>query len=118
MVRARLLEHVVEQAATALRGASGTLAIWGSAEGLVGVLPLPLTALVLRGLLLSFPPPLLLLRGGLGFAAAALHGRIILELGCLAVEDGTNCFLAGSEVGGNVEQHVRAGGTASRELVH
>ena len=118
MVRARLHEHVVEQAATAPRGASGTLAIRGSDEGLVGVLPLPLTALVLRGLLLSFLPPLLLLSGGLGFAAAALPGRIFLVLTCLAVEDGADRLLARGKVGGDIEQHIRAGGTASRELVH
>ena len=40
VVRSRLLEHVVKQAAITPRGASGTLAIWGSDEGLVGVLRL------------------------------------------------------------------------------
>ena len=86
----------------------GTVAIRRSDEGLVRVLSMPLTPLVLRGLLLS---------GGLGFAATH-HGRFLLALGHLAVEDGTNCFLAGGEVGGDIKQHVRTGGTASRELMH
>ena len=79
---------------------------------------MPLTALVLRGLLLSFLPPLLLVSGGLGFAAAALRGRIFLALARLAVEDGTDRFLAGGKVGGDIEQHVGTGGMASRKLVH
>ena len=80
MVRARLLEHIVKQAATASRGASRALAVWGSDEGLVGVLCLPLSALVRWDWLLSFLPPLLFLGGGLGLAVAALCGRILLAL--------------------------------------
>ena len=117
VVRARLLEHVVEQAAIAPRGASGTFAIWGDGEGLVGVLLLPLTALVLWAFLLSLLAPLKLLCGGLGFAAA-LCGLLLLALGHLAIEDGTDYFLAGGKVGGDIKQHVRAGGVALRELVH
>ena len=60
----------------------------------------------------------MLLSGGLRLVTAALRGRILLALGCLAVEDGTNCFLAGGKVGGDIKQHVRTGGIASRELVH
>ena len=41
VVRTRLLEHVVEQAATASRGASRSFAVRGSNEGLVGVFRLP-----------------------------------------------------------------------------
>ena len=93
-------------------------AVWGSDEPLVGVLHLPLSALVRWDRLLSFLPPLLLLGGGLGLAVAALRGRIFLALARLVVEDGTDCLLAGSEVGGGIEQLISAGGTASCELVH
>jgi len=79
---------------------------------------LALPALVRWCRLLSFLPPLLFLRGGLGLAATALLGRIFFALARLAVKDGTNCLLAGSEVGGGIEQLVGAGGTASRKLVH
>ena len=112
MVRARLLEHIVKQAATASRGASRALAVWGSDEGLVGVLHFPLSTLVRWDRLLSFLPPLLFLGGGLGLAAVALCGRVFLALVCLAVKDGTNCLLAGGIVGGGVEQLVGVGGTA------
>src|SRR6185369_5272659 len=72
VVRARLLEHVVEQAATTSRGASRALAVRGGDEGLIGVLRLLLPTLVRWGRLLSFLPPPLSLSGGLGLASAAL----------------------------------------------
>ena len=75
---------------------------------------MPLTMLVQRCQLLSL---FLLLRGGLSFAAA-LRENIFLSLARLAVEDGTDRFLAGGKVGGDIEQHVGTGGTASRKLVH
>ena len=80
VVRARLLEHVGEQAATASRGTSRTFAVWGSDEGLVGVLRLPLSTLVRWDWLLSFLPPLLFLGGSLGLAVAALRGASSLRL--------------------------------------
>ena len=100
MIRARLLEHVVELATSASRGASRSLAVWGGYR------------------LLSLPPPLLFLGGGVGLDVAALSGRIVLALARLVVEDGTNRFFAGGEVGGSVEQLVGVNGSASRELMH
>ena len=41
VLRTRLLNHVVEQAATASRGASRSFAVWGGNEGLLRVLYLP-----------------------------------------------------------------------------
>ena len=103
VVRAQLLEHVVEQATTTSRGASRALAVWGSDEGLVGVLHLLLSTLVRWDRLLSFLPPLLFLGRGLGLAVPALCGRILLALVRLVVEDGTNCLLAGGIVCGGIE---------------
>jgi len=97
--------------------ASGTFAIGGNGEGLIEVLLLPLIVLVLWDFLLSILAPLKLLCGGLGFAAA-LCGLLLLALGHLAVEDGTDYFLAGGKVGGDIKQHVCAGGRASSKLVH
>ena len=57
------------------------------------------------------------LGGGVGLGVAALYGRIFLALVRLVVENGTN-GLAGSVVGGSIEQLVGVGGTASRKLVH
>ena len=82
-------------------GSSGTFAIRGDGEGLVGVLLLPLTGLVLLALL-SFPSPFLLLHDVLGLAA--LHRRFPLALALLIVEDGTDRLLAGGEVGSNIKQ--------------
>ena len=118
VVRARLLKHVVELATTASRGASRSFAVWGGCEGLLGVLCLPRPALVRWDRLLSLPPPLLFLGGGVGLDVAALRGRIVLALARLVVEDGTNRFFAGGEVGGSVEQLVGVNGSASRELMH
>ena len=78
---------------------------------------MPLTALVLWAFLLSFLTPLLLLCGGLGLAAA-LYERILFALHRLAIEDGANRILAGREVGGDIEQIIRAGGRAPSKLVH
>ena len=77
-----------------------------------------MSVLVRWDCLLSLLPPLLFLGGGLGLATAALRGRIFLVLVRLAIEDGTNYLLAGSEVGGGIEQLIGAGGTSSRKLVH
>src|SRR6185312_9675442 len=113
VVRARLLKHVVELATTASRGASRSFAVWGGCEGLLGVL-----CLLLLHRLLSLPPPLLFLGGGVELDVAALRGRIVLALARFVVEDGTNCLLAGGVVGGSVEQLIGANGSASRKLVH
>ena len=94
----------------------GTFAIRGDGEGLVGVLFLPLTALVRRALLLAFLAPLGLLRGFLGFAA--LRGRVHLAFAPFVVEDSTNCLFARGEVGRCVEQLVRAGGRILSQLAH
>src|SRR6185503_5324224 len=80
VVRARLLKHVVELATTASRGASRHFAVWGGCEGLLGVLCLPQPALVWRGRLLSLPPPLLFLGGGVELNVAGLRRRIVLAL--------------------------------------
>ena len=103
MVRARLLEHVVKQAANASRGASRSFAVWGGSEGLIGVLCLPRPALVRWNRLLSLPPPLLFLGGGIGLDVAALRGHVVHALAQLVVEDGTNGLLAGGVVGGSIE---------------
>ena len=76
------------------------------------------SALVRWSRLLSFLPSFLLLGGGIGLGVAALCGRIFLALDRFGVEDGTNCLLAGSVVGGGIEQLIDVGGTASRKLVH
>ena len=96
-------------------GSSGTFAIRGDGEGLVGVLLLPLTGLVLLALL-SFPSPLLLLHDVLGLAA--LHRRFPLALALLIVEDGTDRLLAGGEVGSNIKQLVCTRGWAPSQLTH
>src|SRR6185437_4737950 len=95
VVRARLLEHVVEQATTASRGASRSFAVRGSDEGLVGVCRLPWSTQVWWGRLLPFLPPFLFLGGGVGLGVAALCGRIFLALVRLFVENGTNGLFAG-----------------------
>src|SRR6185295_8717344 len=118
VVRARLLKHVVELATTASRGASRSSAVWGGREGLLGVLCLPRAVLIRWDRLLSLPPPLRFLGGGVGLGAAAFCGRIVLALARFVVEDGTNCLLAGGVVGGSVEQLIGANGSASRKLVH
>src|SRR6185369_9591484 len=118
VVRARLLKHVVELAPTASRGASRSLAVRGGCEVLLGVLCLPRPALVRWDRFLSLLPPLLFLGGGVGLDVAALRGRIVLPLAWLVVKDGTNCFFAGGEVGGSVEQLIGVNGSASRELMH
>ena len=89
VVRARLLKH----ATTALRGASRSFAVWGGSEGLLGVLCQHRPALVRWDRLLSLPPPLLFLGGGVGLDVAALRGRIVLALARLVIEDGTNSLL-------------------------
>jgi len=118
VVRARHIEHVVEPAATASRGASRSFAVRGGDEGLVGVFRLTRSMLVWWGLLLPFLPPLLFLGEGFNLGVAALCGRIFLALVRLVVENGTNSLLAGGVVGGSVEQLIGVGGTASRKLVH
>src|SRR6185312_6262413 len=96
VVRARLLKHVVELATTTSRGASRSFAVWGGSEGLLGVLCLPHPAQVRWDRLLSLPPPLLFLGGGVGLDVAALCGRIVFALARLVVEDGINSLLAGA----------------------
>ena len=96
VVRVWLFEHVVEQAATASRGASRSFAVRGSDEGLVGVFRLPRSTLVWWGRLLPFLPLLLFLGGGVGLGVAALCGRIFLALVRLVVENGTNGLFASS----------------------
>ena len=78
VVRARLLKHVVELATTTSRGASRSFAVRGGSEGLLGVLCLPRPAQVRWDRLLSLPPPLLFLGGGVDLGDAALCGRIFL----------------------------------------
>ena len=68
--------------------------------------------------LLSLPPSLLFLGGGVGLGVAALCGRIVLALARFVVEDGTNSLLAGGVVGGSVEQLIGVDGSASRKLMH
>ena len=88
------------------------MAVRGSSEGL------PRPTLVWWDRLLSLPPPLQFLGGGIGLDVAALRGRLVLALARFVVEDGTNSFLAGGVVGGSVEQLISADGSASRKLVH
>src|SRR6185503_11341820 len=118
VVRTRLLKHVVELATTASRGASRSLAVWGSRKGLLGVLCLSRPALARWDRLLSLLPSLQFLGGGIGLDAAALRGRIVFALARFVVEDGTNRFLAGGVVGGSVEQFIGVNGSASRKLMH
>ena len=65
-----------------------------------------------------FLPRFCFLAGGVGLDVAALRGRIVLALAWLVIEDGTNRFLAGGEVGGSVEQLIGVDGSAYRELMH
>ena len=78
VVRTRLLKHVVEQATTASRGASRSFTVKSDSESLLGVLCLPRSALVWWDRLLSLPPPLLFLGGG-------------VELNVAAFPEGTTC---------------------------
>jgi hypothetical protein len=109
-----LLQHVVKHA-RALRGCSRALSGRVNCEGLVPVIVVPLRAcLVAR--LLAFLALLVLLLGLLGLAA--LRGCVIHALVVLAVEDGPHRLLAGSEIGGDVEQLVGVDWWASPKLTH
>src|SRR6185437_14225148 len=118
VVRARFLKYVVELATTSSRGASRSFAVWGGSKGLLRVFCLPRPALDWWDWLLSLPPALLFLGGGVGLDVTALRGRIVLAFARLVVEDGTNSLLAGGVVGGGVEQLIGVDGSASRKLVH
>ena len=90
--------------------------IGGDSESLVRVLLLPLTALIWLTLLLSLLALLGLLCRALGLVA--LRGRLHLAFASLAVEDSTDCLLAGGEVGCHIEQLVRTGRRVPSQLAH
>jgi len=77
-------------------GSSRTFVIRGDGEGLVGVLFLPLTALVQQALLFPLPVPLGLLREALGLAI--LRGCFPLAFALFAIENSTDHLLAGRRV--------------------
>jgi hypothetical protein len=114
VVRAGLLEHVVEYA-RASRGRSRAPSSWVNCEGLVPVIVVSLRApLVAR--LFALLAPLMLLLGLLGLAA--LRGRVVHALSLLAVEDGPHRLLVGGEAGGDVEQLAGVDGRAAPELAY
>jgi hypothetical protein len=114
VVRAGLLEHVVEHAG-ASRGRSRTPSSWVNSEGLVPVIAALLRARLAVWLLALFAP-LVLLRGLLGLAA--LRGRVVRALALLPVEDGAHCLLTGGKAGGDVEQLVGVDWRATPEVAH
>jgi hypothetical protein len=114
VVRAGLLEHVVEYAG-ASRGRSRSPSSWVNSEGLVSIVVAPLRArLTVR--LLAFFAPLVLLLGLLGLAA--LRGRVVHTLALIPVEDGPHRLLAGGKAGGDVEQLVGVDRRVAPELAH
>jgi hypothetical protein len=114
VVRARLLQHIIEHA-EASRGRSRALAGRVDREGLIPVVVVPLRVCLAAGLL-SLLAPLVLLLGIVGLAA--LCGRVVHALALPAVEDGPHRLLAGSKIGGGVEQLVGVNRRASPKLVH
>jgi hypothetical protein len=99
VVRAQLLQHVVEHAG-ASREPSRPLVAGVDGEGLVVVLIASLRTRVATGFL-ALLAPILLLLGLLGLAA--LRGRVVHALALLAVENGPHRLLSGSEAVVDVE---------------
>jgi hypothetical protein len=114
VVGTRLLQHVIEHAG-AWRGRSRPLSGRVNREGLVPVVVVALRA-CLTARLLAFLAPLMLLLGLLGLAA--LRGHVVHTLAFLAIEDGPHRLLAGSEIGGDVEQLVGVDQRAPLKLAH
>jgi hypothetical protein len=114
VVRARLLQYVVEHAATS-RGRSRALSGRVDCEGLVPVVVASLRARPIARILALLAPLVFLL--GL-LELAALRGCIVHALAFLAIEDGPHRLLAGSKTGGDVEQLVGVDRRAAPELAH
>jgi H+/Cl- antiporter ClcA len=86
MIRAWLLEHLIENSRGLGRGASGFLAVCSGDEGVLLVLLLP-------------QPAFLLL---LGVVGGGVLGGIFLPLALGIGEDGSDRLLARGEVGGDI----------------
>jgi hypothetical protein len=114
VVRAGLLEHVVEYAG-ASRSRSRALSRRVNCEGLVPVVVASLRAR-LATRLLALLVSLVFLLGLLGLAA--LRGRVVHALAFLGVKDGPHRFLTGSKAGGDVEQLIGVDRQAALEFTH
>jgi hypothetical protein len=115
VVRAGLLQHVVEHAG-ASRGRSRALSGRFNCEGLVPVAVVASLRARLAARLLALLAPLVLLLGLLGLAA--LRGRVIHVFALFAVEDGPHCLLTRGEAAGDVEQLIGVDWGAAPELAH